>query len=419
MSISRIGWAERKQQRPAWVDLLDVSPRGELRASVHNTLTVLREHEDLTGVLRYDELADAVIVGEGAPWPRLAGAWSDTDAVQLAGWLSDPRTLGLQVRPDAVYTAAVAVARERPFHPVRDWLVSLKWDREPRLAHWLSDLLGAARSPYTEHVGTAWLVSAAARAMEPGCKVDLMVVLEGRQGAGKTRAVRALAGAHWYAEATESPASKDFYQSLRGRWIVEIGELQSFSRAEASVVKGALSRQVDVYRPSYGRSAREHPRSCIFVATTNESDYLRDPTGARRFLPVVVGEVDVAGIELQREQLWAEALDLYRGGWPHWQLPPEAIAEQDDRYVGDPWQDAVSDWLEGRADAGRYADGLARVIDSTTASEVLAQACGVELARQGRTEQMRVGAIMRRLGWARRRCMSRGARAYQFTRPPV
>src|SRR5207253_634066 len=131
------------------------------------------------------------------------------------------------------------------------------------------------------------------RIMRPGCKVDHMIVLEGPQGIKKSQAIEKICGTEWYMDSTEPVHSKDFLQALPGRWIVEIGDLSSFARADKNKIKQVVSCQVDVYRESYGRRAIPHERQCIFVGTTNESVWLDDPTGGRRFLPVCCEAIDL------------------------------------------------------------------------------------------------------------------------------
>lgn len=195
------------------------------------------------------------------------------------------------------------------------------------------------------------LVSAVARAFEPGCKVDTMLVLEGKQGVGKTRFTRELFGADWYAEATASPGDKDFFQVLQGRWVMEIGEMESFTKAEVGKIKQAVTAQQDTFRASYGRFVKTYPRQCVFVGTTNENQYLRDPTGARRFLPIRVNTIDVDRIIRERDQLWAEAVHLYREGFDYWTLPADAAREQERRYQADTWEETITDcvWWWRRA----------------------------------------------------------------------
>jgi putative DNA primase/helicase len=203
------------------------------------------------------------------------------------------------------------------------------------------------------------LVSAVARVMAPGCKVDTMVILEGRQGARKSSALRAMFG-EWFSDTPIEVGSKDSYLSLRGRWCLEWAELDSLSRSEAARVKAYTSSATDVYRPPYGHRTVEIPRQCVFVGSTNEDEYLRDPTGARRFLPVRVGDIALELIERDRDQLWAEAVTAYRSGerwWPATELERSLCGdEQEQRYASDAWEALIAQWLSGRIGRHSVAD---------------------------------------------------------------
>ena len=157
-----------------------------------------------------------------------------------------------------------------------------------------------------------------------------MLVLEGEQGKRKSSALRALFGSQWFVETSESPTGKDFYQVIQGCWGVEIGEMDSFGKADVTAVKTAISRRVGKFRAPYEGVPRADRRECVFAGTTNEHEYLRDPTGGRRFLPVRTdGVVDLDGIVEQRDQLWAEAAHLFGQGFQWWDLPEDAADEQE------------------------------------------------------------------------------------------
>src|SRR5205085_12412447 len=179
-------------------------------------------------------------------------------------------------------------------------------------------------------------------------------------------------------------------QTLRGRWGVEIGEMDSFSKADVAKVKQAITVRFDVYRPSYGRSARSFRRECVFVGTTNKDDYLRDESGARRFLPLHVGVVRIEDLVRLRDQLWAEAVHLFKQGFKWWELPPGAQREQDARYSEDVWLELIQRWLDGKAPTNHY-DGIALEyrdkdgrIDECSVSEILGHCLRLDTARQDR-----------------------------------
>jgi predicted P-loop ATPase len=199
----------------------------------------------------------------------------------------------------------------------------------------------------------------------PGCQVDYLPVFEGAQGITKSQALRALGGS-LYAEAMESVLSKDFYLALQGKMLVEIAEFSSFQRAENEAIKAAISRPTDRFRAPYGKRAEDHPRSNVFAATTNEAEWNRDPTGARRFWPVKCGTIDVGWITACREQLFAEAvvrvkrvpegtapLERVIAGAAWWDVPPEdARVEQAARFESDTVAEAMRHYVTTRAGGG-------------------------------------------------------------------
>jgi predicted P-loop ATPase len=227
-----------------------------------------------------------------------------------------------------------------------------------------------------------------ARILKPGCKADHMMVLEGEQGVGKSTACRVLAG-EWFSDSLPDIRDKDGAQHIRGKWLVEIAELAAIGKAEAETLKSFISRQVERYRPSYGRKEVIEPRQNVFVGTTNRSIYLRDETGARRFWPVKVTKVDIAALRAARDQLFAEAVaafDANEQWWPDQEFEQEHIKpQQDDRFEGDPWEEAI------RA----HVATLSRVRVTDIAQSVFM----IDTAKIGTNEQRRIAAVLTGLGW--------------------
>lgn len=408
-----------------WRLLLTRTRDGAVQASPHNLMLILEHDEALKGLFWLDEFGNRIVLDRTPPW---AGGsrdeFTEVDALELAAWLGHPeRGYRVIVKTSMVLEAVEATARRRKRHTVREYLQGLQWDGTPRIGRMFAELFGAEENPYTLGAAPCFMVSAVSRILwcdpkQPtkGSKVDFMVVLEGGQGAGKTTAVLELFSAEWYAEATESPAHKDFYQTLRGRWGVEIGEMDSFSKADVAKVKQAITTRFDVYRPSYGRTARSFRRECVFVGTVNKDDYLRDETGARRFLPVRVGRIDIPRLVAERDQLWAEAVHLFKEDFEWWRLPPGAEREQDDRFSEDVWTERTLRWITGRAspaqyehigvhDKGKHGEPL-----EFSVGDVLTHALRVDPARQDRSAATRVGSILVRLGCQHYRPVRLGAR---------
>lgn len=403
-----------------WRALLRRNDSG-LLPELSNAYLILKNDPAWAGVLSYNEFADRIEKVAAPPVPDGSrGAWSDVDASKALVWLQ--MTYGLRLRSSSIADeAARMVAWDNKRHPVREWLDSLPpWAGHQHLENLLPKVFGAEKNDYTIHVGKALLVSAIARVMKPGCKVDEMVVLEGGQGLGKSTCVAELFGLDWYLETAEAPSNKDFYVVMQGNWVVEIGEMQSFSKADITQVKMTITRRDDKYRAPYDRHASSHPRQCVFVGTTNSAAYLSDPSGARRFLPVLCTKADVELVRRYREQLWAEALALYRQGFRYWDYPKEqAAAEQDARYVEDPWEEAITRYVEGDAPEAFYPPGSGE-INEVTIMGLLQRALQMDIARMGKPEQRRVADILQRMGWERakqRRVPGTGERIRPYLRP--
>ena len=384
-----------------WKSCLRRTEDNALRAELTNAYLILKHAPEWQGVLAFNEFSCRI---EKLKLPPVfggeVGPWLDVDAGKTLVWLQ--MVWNLRLRSSLVVEeAAQLVACDARFHPVREWLERLPpWDGQPRLPHLLPTVFGTEDNDYTRHIGQSLLVSSVARVMQPGCKVDEMVVLEGGQGLGKSTCVAELFGFEWYLETSEPPSTKDFYVTMQGHTVVEIGEMQSFSKADINQVKMAITRRDDKYRAPYERHGESHPRQCIFIGTTNADIYLRDPTGARRFLPVLVSKADVEYIRQWRRELWAEALHLYLTNFQWWDYPQElAREEQDARYVEDPWEEIIINYLDGHAPQMHYPDGLWGPINEITIMKLLRHALQIEVAKMNKGEQQRVGEILRRLGW--------------------
>jgi len=293
---------------PDWRAALAPSGAGYL-GDERNVLIALRGAPELTGLARFNEFALAVEFSRSPPWRTVepSTVWSEADDTQLAAWL---QAQGLKVRGTTAVADCIAVAAgDYGYHPVRDYLSSLEWDGEPRLQIWLADYLnGAGQATYLSAVGSRFLISAVARIFQPGCQADHVLVLEAPQGAGKSRAARTFARRpEWFAGDLPEIHGKDARLQLVGRWIIEIAELKAIRTSEVEAQKSFITQTHDTFRPPYGRRTAQFPRQCVFIATTNESEYLRDRTGNRRWWPVKCGPIDVEALARDRDQLWAEA----------------------------------------------------------------------------------------------------------------
>lgn len=399
--VVSIATAKKKPRRraPPWLDGAIKDDRGRVLPILRNAALALREAPELKGAFRFDELQRLVIVEK--PLPLADGAeqrnishprpLSDGDVSQVQEWLQHAGVP--KIGRETMAQAIELCAQERSFHPVRDYIDSLKWDGAPRLRGWMTRYLGAEANPYSAAIGRMFMIGAVARVYEPGCKFDYVAVLEGRQGAGKSRACAALGG-EWFSDSLpDVTRDKEASQHLRGKWIIEISELSALSRAEAEALKSFISRPVERYRPPYGRDEIIEPRQCVFIGSTNRETYLGDDTGGRRFWPVQVGRIDVDTLAADRDQLLAEAVAAYRAGERWW--PDEAFErdhireEQEARFEVDAWEPAIERFLAGRI--------------RVQVSEVAREALDIVAAKVGTAEQRRISRILTRLGWASER----------------
>jgi predicted P-loop ATPase len=297
--------------------------------------------------------------------------------------------LGLpRISKDVVHQAVAMRAADCRYHPVRDYLEGLSWDGTKRAEKLFSGYFGAEPGPYTENISRMFLVSMVARIFKPGCKADHLPVIEGPQGIMKSTACRILGG-QWFSDALPDVTNgKDVSQFLRGKWLIEVAEMHAMSRAEAALLKSFITRQEERYRPSYGRMEVIEPRQCIFVGTTNRDTYLRDESGGRRFWPLKVSSIMVDKLTIDRDQLFAEAVQLYRGSsqwWPDKDFEQTHIApQQAARYESDVWEESI----------GSYLETSTRVLIGQVAKEAL----HIETPRIGRAEQNRIAAALEQLG---------------------
>ena len=389
-----------------WLQRCQKDERGQPLANLANALLALRDDLKLSDTLAFDEMERSAMVVAALPGdgPDNHRPLDDATVGRIQEYL---QLAGLRrIGRETVQQAVEMRARERAFHPVRDYLAAITWDRKPRLDGWLANHLGAEPSPYTAAIGQMALVGMVARVMEPGCKADYMLVLEGAQGAMKSAACAVLGG-EWFSDnLPDVSAGKDVAQHLRGRWLIEVAEMSALSRAEAAQLKAFITRPVERYRPPYGRNEVVEPRQCVFIGTTNKDTYLRDETGGRRFWPVKVGEIDIDALRRDRDQLFAEALALYREGvrwWPDRAFERQHIEpQQASRYEQDAWTDAIADYLEDNT--------------QVTVSEIAWNALTITTPRLGTAEQRRIAAALTELGWVRMRKDWKGRRPWERAR---
>lgn len=298
-----------------WTDELKFTEKGGVAQTINNIVIILEHDEALKGSIGYNEMSRALVILKKLPWNSEGGAWTDSDDAALRLYLEKTYSISSK---DKIFDAVNVVAKRHSFHPVRDYLDTCKWDGIKRLDTLLIDYLGAEDTRYTRAVTRKTLTAAVTRIYRPGCKFDYMLTLRGDQGIGKSTLIAKL-GKDWYSDTFNTMQGKDSYEQLQGVWLMEVGELAGMRKAEAETIKLFISKQSDRFRPAYGRRSIDFPRQCIFVGTTNETGFLRDTTGNRRFWIVDTPNAPTKDLwaDMTDEMIaliWAEAKEYYLRG---------------------------------------------------------------------------------------------------------
>ncbi|MER9554663.1 virulence-associated E family protein [Mesorhizobium sp. M0323] len=359
-------------------------------ASLDNAVMAVRK---LGVIFRFDEFRQKVIC-EGLE--GRVGVSMDDIVLHIRRAVID--TLGFDPEPGYTRDAIRLLAQENSFNPVLEWIESKLWDGVPRIDRWLSVYLGAEDNELNRAFGRAVLMAGVRRVRRPGCKFDCVLVLEGPQGRGKSSVLKIMAGGEEFFsdEIVLGVSYREQQELLAGKWIVELPELAGLNRAEVSRVKQFITKTHDRGRGAYQRSVEDLPRRCIFVGTTNDSQYLRDATGNRRFWPVTVGEIDLRGLAKDMQQLWAEAAVAEREAPEEITIPKRlwaaAAERQAERVSGDPWEDVLLSALPAHA---KLAEGELRISTQTVFEKVM----GIEMRYARMADYRRLADCMRKLGW--------------------
>jgi len=398
------------------------SPGGRNMASL---MTHMERNPGWADAVRYNQLTH--VIEACAPWPPVLGSTRTWEPINEE-WHVLSATRYFQenghdrVGKQVVWDALILRAQGNAYHPVRDWLDSLAWDGTPRLHELCVRYFGAQLMPatsipshahdverqrqknYLACAGRYTLIGAVARAYQPGCKMDTILVLVGeKQGERKSQAIAALSpDPCWVTDnIAASLMNKDSKEALRGKWIVELAEMHHH-KTDAAAMKSFLSTPVDHYRPPYGRVTADWPRQCIMIGTANDL-VLTDVTGNRRFWPFKVGHLDVERVHRDRSQLWAEAVSAFKSGSQWWPTQPEEalfVREQTNFEHFDTWQSVIYQWANQQPNFT-----ITQLFD----------ACRSDLTngygpKEG--DEERAGKCLRRLGYFKVRKRVDGDRAY-------
>lgn len=313
---------------------------GAVLPTLANLATIIREDKNLEP-LRYELFTRHVITKGDLPWKRIKGAWDDMDDAALTRYLE--LAYGYKIDQAKLFKQlpSILIDLDRTCHVVQEYITGRQWDGQHRLDTLFVQALEARDTPLTRSVTRKALVGAVRRAFEPGCKFDFMTILVSEQGIGKSTLLRLLGGA-WYSDSFDFRLDgKNQMEQLRGVWIVESPELKGLSKADIDSTKAFLSKTSDRYRGAYAAHTSEYPRQCVFFGSTNETAFLRDDTGNRRFWVIPCHQKQNTLSTLMRDliegdgeyirQVWAEAYEAYLGGQPVTLTPEEEEEMREDR----------------------------------------------------------------------------------------
>lgn len=363
---------------------------GKLAGSAVST-ELVAHIKDANLPIGFDLLKQRQIKLAAMPWDKPNGRypapWIDDDDVYLTAWFHR-----YQLKPSAetIRHAVLIAAHRHEVNPLVDYLNGLQWDQNRRIDDLFVNYFHASNPEFARIIGAKFLIGMVARAFEPGCKRDEMLVLEGPQGILKSTALNVLAGDDYFSDGLPNLHDKDAAQHLQGLWLVEIAELAAMRRSEVDEIKRFASARIDKFRPPYGRAVIESPRTAVFAATTNDDTYLKDTTGARRFWPVRCGVIDIAGLKRDRDQLFAEAVARYRQGERYWLDSTEqtvAAVETDERQEVDPWHDVIARHCQVLGDT------------PVTMEIIIRQVLSIQHERQNPIVTRRIKGILNLLGY--------------------
>lgn len=419
--VQSIAVSVTRYEPGAWVEEMERTHSGQIKGTMTNVMRVLANDPRWQQVIRWDDFTGRMVFCGVPPFdgiltdigfkPDAVTPFRDDHYARIAAWMHmSPEYSMVQPSVEAVVLACDVIAHNNRFHQVAEYLNCLpEWDGQKRVDSWLTDYAGVAASEYSATVGRWFLIGAVARAIVPGTKVDTVLVLEGAQGIGKSTLARMLAPKEeWFVDSQLDLGSKEAMEKIRGKWIAELSEFAAVKKGDQDHVKAFITSTKDTYRKAYGREAADHPRTCVFIGSINANDgYIHDGTGARRYNPVVcTGPIAGDRLAKDRDQIWAEALALYRSGatwFVSTQAEKELVAgEQAERVFVDPWEPTIRECFEERDDVT-----MSLIFDKL----------GVEMHARNRAMEMRVADIMRKIGAVKNRSMRAGERHIRYRIP--
>ena len=300
-----------------WAEKLDANRFGEYVNSANNINTIFQNDQLINNAFTLNTFDNKRYVVKNLPWRKInkCEPLKDVDYSGIRNYIES--IYGIVASSKIDDTLALEFEKHS-FHPIREYITSIKWDGVKRIDTLLIDYFGTDDNIYTRAAIRKTLVGAVARVFNPGVKFDLVLTLIGGQGTGKSTFVKKL-GKEWFSDTFNTMQGKEAYEQLQGAWLIELSELSGLKKAEVETIKQFISKGEDMFRPAYGRVVETYRRQCVFIGTTNTKDFLRDPSGNRRFMPIdtdkhVRNKNIWEDIDNEIDQIWAEAYQLYLSG---------------------------------------------------------------------------------------------------------
>ena len=335
------------------IGLLEFTEHGQVAQTTTNYVTILENDPEYQDLFLFDEFSNRIIYYDKNGMKHM---WSDSDDSRLRCSIENKYGLYNQLK---YYDAFNVVAKTKSFHPIKELIEAGDWDKTPRIDRFLIDILKCEDNDYHREVSRMIFYGGIHRLYQPGCKFDYMPILIGKQGCGKSTVVKWLALHDAYYGDISSIEGKDALENIQGIWVCELSELLAMVKTkDVEAMKSFITRTTDRFRESYGRRTKEYPRSCIFIGTTNDYQFLSDKTGNRRYLPV---ELNIRMGELYKKekeireyiiQCWREARFLYMVGETYLTIPNkyyrDVVRAQDSAVEDDPKTGMIMDYLNSK-----------------------------------------------------------------------
>ena len=397
-----------KEDPRKWQADLEKTKSGGFKTTLRNSVLMLKHEMGVKGVFIYNAFNERLEIKGHIPW--------EDDRINRYNTIDDreiecirlhlAEKFNVEFSSQTMWKAVDLVAAGNVYHPIKDVIETYVWDGVDRVDTWLSAYCGSANTALNRVIGRKFLVAMIARIYHPGCKFDYVLVLEGRQGIGKSTTCEILGG-EWYGDAPIDPKDKDCIPYIHSKWIIELSEMITTRKTESDRLKNFISRREDDVRLPYARARQRFPRQCLFIGTINPDDvgYLTDTTGNRRFWPVFCDSFDLQGLKIDREQLLAEAITIYKSG-EDLMLPYELVKESEEesmkRLAEDPWRWIVEEWALASLDVGE-----------TTTQHVYRNVIGGTLQTMHTGHLRRIAQALRDCGWKK----TQGVGGLKYVRP--